>query len=226
MMSIEELRPLVAHAPLAPGYRFEVLQRTEVFPLVRAIANWFPDIAVGGASCYLRKRYYDRKAYFADAASRDLLVVVLKREDEIAGMFACELDRDTQSVYASLGVAAPNHRGTNLAQAGMALTEVIAHRLGVGFVYGHATMKNPYAQRAFERAGWRLIGIMPGYDREVVAPGVIKRVYEAVYAKVLAADAGVSLPDRENLTPLTRSFFDWIFAGCQGMTEKQAETAG
>ena len=57
----------------------------------------------------------------------------------------------------------------------------------MGLVYGMATLKAPHAQRAFERAGWQLIGITPGYDREMVAPGVVKRVYEAVYAKVLVA---------------------------------------
>ena len=37
----------------------------------------------------------------------------------------------------------------------------------------------PHAQIAMENLGWQLIGITPRYDREMVAPGVVKRVYEA-----------------------------------------------
>jgi hypothetical protein len=115
-------------------------------------------------------------------------------------------------VHARLGVAAPKHRGARLAQAGMRFIEEIGRRMGMGFVYGMATLKTPHAQRAFERAGWQLIGITPGYDREMVAPGVVKRVYEAVYAKVLVADDGLLRPRRQNLTPRTQALFNWVFA--------------
>jgi len=54
-------------------------------------------------------------------------------------------------------------------------------------------------------------GITPGYDRELVAPGVVKRVYEAVYAKVLTGDAGLLRPQARNLTDKTRTFFDLLF---------------
>jgi hypothetical protein len=47
--------------------------------------------------------------------------------------------------------------------------------------------------------------------REMVAPGVVKRVYEAVYTKVLVADAGLLRPLRQNLTPRTRAFFESLF---------------
>jgi len=43
-------------------------------------------------------------------------------------------------------------------------------------------------QRALEGAGWQLIGFTSGYDREEVAPGVVKRVFEAVYTKVLVPE--------------------------------------
>jgi hypothetical protein len=78
-------------------------------------------------------------------------------------------------------------------------------------VYGMATLKIPYIQMAFERLGWLLIGITPGYDREMVAPGVVKRVYEAVYAKVLVADNGLLHPDSRNMTDRTKAFFRLLF---------------
>ena len=100
---------LAANAPLAEGYRFELLGRAEV-----------------------------------------------------GGVCSCEFDHDTVSVHAGIGVVAPRHRGANLAQAGIWFAEAIVRRLGMGLAYGMATLKAPHAQRAFERAGWQLVGITPG----------------------------------------------------------------
>lgn len=77
--------------------------------------------------------------------------------------------------------------------------------------YRMATLKIPHVQRGFERLGWQLIGITPGYDREMVAPGVIKRVFEAVYAKVLVADVGLLRPEARNLTEKTKAFLQMLF---------------
>jgi hypothetical protein len=46
----------------------------------------------------------------------------------------------------------------------------------------------------------------------MVAPGVIKRVYEAMYVKVLAADADVLRPQVESMTPRTKALYDFLFA--------------
>ena len=81
----------------------------------------------------------------------------------------------------------------------------------MGLAYGMATLKAPHAQRAFERAGWRLIGITPGYDQEIVAPGVVRRVYEAVYTKVLVDEASLLRPERHNLTPETLGLLQHLF---------------
>ena len=215
MMNGADITPLIAQAPLADGYRFELLDRAAIGTLISFVATWFPDIRVGGASCYLREDFYAKKVFFDDARRGDVLVLLLKRGEELAGMFSCEFDGVTLSIYAGLGVVAPPHRGANLAQAGITFTETIGRHLGMGLAYGMATLKAPHAQRAFERAGWQLIGISPGYDREMVAPGVIKRVYEAVYAKVLVTDADLLQPQPQNLTPRTQAFFDRVFTAPQ-----------
>lgn len=230
MMGRRDLQALAARMPLAEGYRFEPLERAEIGAVIGFVRAWFPDIVVGGASCYLRRDFYLDKVAFDDAPRRDVLVMLLRHGDGLAGMFSCERDPDTLSVHARLGVAAPEHRGAKLAQAGMVFTEALGRRLGLGLAYGMATLKAPHAQRAFERAGWRLIGITPGYDREMVAPGVVKRVYEAVYSKVLVAEDGLLPPQPQNLTPLTRAFFERVFAGgmacpCAAMDSEVAVAA-
>jgi hypothetical protein len=55
------------------------------------------------------------------------------------------------------------------------------------------------------------LGFFPGYDREVVSPGVVKRVYQAVYAKLLVPTADVQLPDPKNMTPRTSALFELLF---------------
>jgi hypothetical protein len=93
------------------------------------------------------------------------------------------------------------------------MAEIIGRKMKMGLIYGMATMKVPYVQRAFELLGWQLIGITPGYDREMVAPGVVKRVFEAVYAKVLGGDVGLLPPNPRNLTQKTKAFLRILFPG-------------
>lgn len=52
---------------------------------------------------------------------------------------------------------------------------------------------------------------MPGFDREVVAPGVVRRVFEAIYVKVLAPDGELLNPPADGMTPATRALFDTLF---------------
>jgi hypothetical protein len=44
-----------------------------------------------------------------------------------------------------------------------------------------------------------------------LASGVVKRVYEAVYAKVLVPDEDLLRPDPKNLTPKVKALFDLLF---------------
>jgi hypothetical protein len=54
-------------------------------------------------------------------------------------------------------------------------------------------------------------GIRLWHGREEIAPGVVKRVYEAVYAKLLVSDDEVHRPDPRNMTPKTKALFDLLF---------------
>ncbi|HEY3178407.1 MAG TPA: hypothetical protein VGL25_05955 [Casimicrobiaceae bacterium] len=201
----------IAKVPLARGYRFDLLERREIPALAAAVKAWFPEISVGGASCYLREDFFRDDVYFADKPENDVLVVLIKKGGKPAGLFSCQRDRNALSLYARLGVIAPEHRGKRLSHAFPLLAEAIGRAIGMGMIYGMATLKVPHVQRAFETLGWQLIGITPGYDREMIAPGVVKRVYEAVYAKVLVAETHLLRPRARNLTGRTRAFFRLLF---------------
>ena len=210
MMDLADINRLAGQAPLAEGYRLVPLRRAEVGTLIAFIQRWFPAIGVGSASCYLRHEFYAKEVFFDGTPGRDVLVMLLERGHELAGMFSFERDTDTLTLHGQVAVAAPAHRGANLAGATLAMIEAFGRHMGMGLVYGMATLKAPHVQAAFERAGWQLIGITPGYDREMVAPGVVKRVYEAVYAKLLVSANSLLHPQRQNLTPRTQALFDHV----------------
>ena len=206
--AIDELPTLV---PLPEGYRFERLSRANIAPLIEAIKVWHPDIAVGVASCYLREEFYHDRVYLEGEVQKDVWVVVIKFDDEVVGVWSLEREAEALAIYGRLVIVAAAHRGAKLAGSVMMGSEDMGRSMGAQFLYGMATLKTPYAQRALERAGYRLLGFFPGYDREQVAPGVVKRVYEAVYGKLLVPDDEVHYPDPKNLTPKARALFELLF---------------
>jgi GNAT superfamily N-acetyltransferase len=211
-------------SPLPAGYRFELLRRDDIGALVAHLDRWYPDVGVGAASGFLRRSFYESEVLLPDAPGRNFIVVVVKCGERIAGMIACEREPEALTLYGRLAVVAPEHRGAGLGLHAIAAIERIGRALGMGLIYGMATLKIPHTQQAFERLGWRLIGIVPGYDREIVgAGGTVRRIYEAVYAKVLAACHELQHPDPRQMTPRTRQLFELLFAGAEQPTEQAAE---
>ena len=200
-----------AMAPLPDGYHYERLKRSGIRALIEGIRLWHPDIAVGGGSCYLREDFYTAKVFLDGEAEKDIFVGLFLRGDELAGMWSWEQEPDALSLYGRLIVVAPAHRDAKLASKVMPLAERAGRAMGAEFFFGLATLKIPHMQRALESAGWQLIGFTSGYDREEVAAGVVKRVFEGVYTKVLVPEEDLLRPDPKNLTPKARALFDVLF---------------
>lgn len=197
--------------PLPDGYRLERFDRADIAPLIAAIKVWHPEISVGALSCYLREDFYHHRVFLDAGAEKDIWVAVIRFKGELAGMWSVEREPDSLAIYGRLFMLAPAHRGANLSAHIMAGSENIGRAMGAAFLYAMATLKFPNVQRALERAGYRLLGFFPGYDREEVAPGVVKRVYQAVYAKLLVPDDEVLRPNPKNLTPTANRLFALLF---------------
>ena len=202
-----------AMAPLPDGYRYERLKRCGIPALIEAIKNWHPDIAVGGGSCYLREDFYTDKVFLDGEVEKDIFVGLFKRGDDLAGMWSWEQEPDALSLYGRLIIVAPSHRDAKLASKVMPLAELAGRAMGAEFFFGLATLKIPHMQHALESAGWQLIGFTSGYDREEVAPGIVKRVFEGVYTKVLVPEEELLRPDPNNMTPTARALFEVLFPG-------------
>ncbi len=194
------------------GYGYKLPCREDVPQLIEAITHWYPDIAIGAASCYRRERFYEEKVVLqGEDHQKDIFVLMYMKGNQLVGMGSMEREPDTLSVYGRLAVVDPNHQGTKLAATGMAVMDGMGVHRGAEFLYVLATMKHPFAQMLLERRGYRLVGFIPGYDREVRGDGKVLRVFEALYAKVLIGDGQLLHPNPEDQTPITRELFNLLF---------------
>ena len=207
--------PTIEHiadtAPLPGGYRYQQLSRTEVPRLIEFLRKHYPGIGVGNASCHLREDFYTTRVSLLGEEDRDFFVVLFMYGEEIAAMHSTERDADSEVLYGRIGAVATDHRGAKLSHNFLLLMESLGRAMGAGIVYGLSTLKYPQMQRAFEHAGWLLIGIMPGFDREMDGTGLVKRVYEAVYVKVLVASEDMPPPRMDAMTPKVRALFELLF---------------
>ncbi|MCC7100724.1 MAG: hypothetical protein IT500_14160 [Rubrivivax sp.] len=215
--SVEEITRLV---PLPAGYAFEQLRADQTHALAAKVAQWHPDIAVGAASCFLRPEFYDEKVFLAgsdgrpesaERAERDIMVVLITHAGEMVGLFAFEREADALTMYVKLLIVSPQHRNAKVGLHCLHGAATLARACGAEFAYTMATLKTPHVQVALEHAGYTLLGFVPGYDREVVGSGQVKRVFEAVYAKLLVGSDDILRPSPENMTPAVRRLFEAMF---------------
>lgn len=172
-----------------------------------ALRAWEPGWSVGAASVFLREGYYDSAVFLEGGPPRDVFTMLVRHGDDLAGMLSQERVTDALSLYASLVVLAPAHRGGKALFQGDYLEE-LAKLMELEFIDTLVTLKHRAAQRYFESHGYTLVGFMPGYDREEVSPGVIKRVVEAAFVKCLAGPEAMLLPDVSNMTTTVRTLYE------------------
>jgi GNAT superfamily N-acetyltransferase len=202
---------LAALVPLPAGYRFEQVGRADVAALIAALSAWHPSISVGVASCYLREDFYRERVCLDGEVDKDVWIARIMFGDEMVGMWSFEREIDSLAIYGRILVVAPAHRGAGLSVHTLAGAENLGRAMGAAFIYGLATLQHTYAQRALEHAGYRLLGFFPGYNREEVAPGVVKRVYESVYAKLLVPEDEVHWPNPKSMTPAAKALYELLF---------------
>ncbi len=207
--TIDEMVELV---PLPTGYRFAQLDRANIAPLIAAIKVWHPNIEVGVASCYLREDFYYSRVCIKGEDEKDIYVYSIWFNNELVGMWSVEREVEALALYARLIVVAPAHRSAKVSGMLTVAYENVGRAMGAEFLYAMVPLNIVQQQRALESAGYRLLGFLPGYDRQLVAPGVVKRIYLAAYAKLLAPEEKVQRPDPKNLTPRAKRVFELLFS--------------
>lgn len=197
--------------PLPLGLRVESMRSAHIAATIASFRRWYPDIAYGSNSGYLRDEFYRHRVCLDGAIDKDVQVFTIWCGDELVGLWSIEREVDSLALYGRVVAIAPQHAGAGLTRRLTSGTEEAARQMGAAFMYSLVTLKHPYVAQALETAGYRLLGFWPGFDRELV-DGVVKRVYQAVYAKLLAPEDEVLRPDPKNLTPGAKALFELLFS--------------
>ncbi len=167
---------------LPADHRLEQLGRADVAPLIVKLGEWFPTITVGSESRHLHPEFYETQVALSDEdADRAIYVVTLRAREVLVGMASFEYDELARALMGRLVVIDPRHRQGGVGAAiGPRLSEVLGRAIGAELLLTTTTMRHAHGQRLLEAAGFELAGIIPGFDRDLVADGVVKRhVYEA-----------------------------------------------
>lgn len=205
------IEAIAAFTPLPAGYRVASLGRADIGALIAALPAWHPSIAAGGHRCYLREDFYLDRVCLDDGVDRDIIVLRILHAEQPVGFFSLEREVDSLAIWGRVVVLAPGHRGAKVYRHISAGGEALARIMGAAFLYAFAPLDTPAVQRSLELAGCRLLGFLPGRDREEVAPGVVKRVYQAVYAKLLVQESQIHWPDSAKMTPRARELYGLLF---------------
>lgn len=205
------IQALAILAPLPAGYRYGRLDAAHLPQVIRSLAEWYPEIRAGSTSCFLSEDFYRSHVNLDGDLEKDIYAARILHGDEMVGFWSFEREIDSLAIYGRLMVVAPAHRGMKISQHTMTGTESLGRAMGAAFMYTLVTLSQPYGQRMLENAGYQLLGFFPGLDREEVSPGVVKRVYQGVYAKLLVSPDRVHWPDPKCLSPRARSLFSLMF---------------
>jgi GNAT superfamily N-acetyltransferase len=196
---------------LPPGYRYAQFGRADIAPLISSLKAWYPSMTAGANSCYLREDFYLKRVGLDGDVDHDVIGIRIMRGEALAGFWSFEREVDSLAIWGRLLVVAPEHRGAKVSVHALSGAEGIGRAMGAAFLYAFAPLSTPYVQQGLERAGYRLLGFFPGRDREEVAPGIVKRVYQAVYARLLAPEDQVHWPDPRKMTPRAREMYGLLF---------------
>lgn len=194
-----------------PGYSVQTMQSEHIAAVAATLAQWYPDITYGVNSVFLREDFYRDRVCLDGSVDKDIIALTVWRGDDLVGLWAGEREVDSLALWGRLVVIAPEHGGIGITRRIIEGMEEAGRRMGAAFIYAMVTLKHRYMQQGLEHGGYRLLGFFPGYDRELVAPGVVKRVYQAVYAKLLAPEDKVLRPDPKNMTPAARALYELLF---------------
>jgi len=206
--SLNEIRMFTA---LPTGYSWDLLRLEEIDSAISFFKTWFPSISAGMGSSFMDESFYKEKALGADRSTTSILALVVRHSDEIVAIATWEKIDGADVIFGRVGAVARPHRQSSLAVAAQELGEKMGRHMGAGLIYGMATTRTPYMQQALERAGYKAVGIMPGFDLEETEPGTLLRIYEVIYVKQLAPADAFLVPLKQNFTPTVARLYAEIF---------------
>jgi hypothetical protein len=193
------------------GYELGLLRRADVAGLIEQLPEWYADLTVSSEMCHLKAEFYHEQTMLDGIAEdRPILPVVALHQNAVVALITFEKDASA-TLMCRVGVLAPAHRRAALATLGPILLERFGRAMGAELIYYFATLTSAHQQVLAERFRYALVGIVPAMDRSLDDTGRVKRVYEALYAKVLVGEDQIALPPPDALTSRTRIVWDALF---------------
>ncbi|MCU0699364.1 MAG: hypothetical protein MUC96_22905 [Myxococcaceae bacterium] len=140
-------------------------------------------------------------------------IVWVERAGARVGLMSFERQLASQTLHGRVGALAPEERAGVLGALGFPVFEALGRWLEAELLLVWVTLASRGQQLMAERRGFSLCGLVPGFDRDQLAPGRSVRVMEALYAKVLAPDGELRWPGSDALTPHTRAVLEALRLG-------------
>lgn len=212
------LDQIESEVKIPEGYVLERLCPEDTNSFIEALDLWFPDIRVGSESRFLDPDFYRREVFQMDRPpdKRYFFPIVFRhsKSHDLAGCLFLEKNDAALTITSPMSAIATNHRHTHTGLSFLPSTLIteVGRLMGLELAYYISTLRSKSNQFIAEKTGYRLVGIIPGNDRDQVSPDVSKRVFEAVYAKLLIRPSECLIPTADSLTETTQRLWNHIFA--------------
>lgn len=199
--------------PIPENYELGTPSKSELPSLIANLRDWYPGIVTSEESVHLDENFYLENCFLSDDKNYDknVIPIILKYQGDIVALVTFEKNNLSRNVTSRIGAVDPKHRGSKIAFIGPALLETLGRQMKAGLIFYYATLQIPHQQAVAEKMGFTIVGIMPAFDRDLMPDGSVKRVYEAIYAKVLCGISDIDIPRPEALTPNTLELYNRIF---------------
>lgn len=205
------LEELARHAPIPDGVTLRHWTDAELEQLPDLIRRWYPAATVGAESSFLDPAFLRRELVRPDAPERDLLSWAICERGAVVGFQSFQRDVGARALHGRLGFLSPEARAGFLGALGFSLFEALGRLSGAELLQVWVTLAHKGQQLFAERRGFALAGLVPGFDRDLLPDGTVKRVMEALYVKLLVEPSALSWPDEAALTPRTRAALQALF---------------
>ena len=201
---------LMSDLSLANGITLRLLCEEDLPTLPGQLLEWYPAVRVGSESVFLSQEFLHRAVVRQGNLAPDIYAFFLVQDNAVVGFMSFERQPANGTLHARLGVLAPSARTGFLGALGFLAFERLGTRCGAELLLAWITLASRNQQMFAERRGFRLVGVVPGFDRDQVHESKSLRVAEALVAKLLVGTDELLEPLPENLTPRTLRLLETV----------------
>ena len=191
--------------PLSAEMELRQLTRHDLPRLLPQLAAWHPMLANSTQHSLLTPSFYEESVALAGedlhVAQRPSYAWLICAHDEILAFSFLTCDVARSMLCAEVSITNPQYLGHGLLTHTVHASVLMGWALGVETLLAWSALHHPVAQRAAERMGFRLSGIIPASEQYTVAPGVLKYAAEGLYAVSFVPPAQTYRPAFDTMLP-------------------------